>query len=854
VRSLEKQLPLAAFLLLTLLAVSITAAAYSEVRSTSRDLYAERLTRLGDQLLGSVQSSIGRSQETLAEVAANPVVVRALAEPTSARADSAAEVLRDVVRPGASTTAALWDLADELVADTRGGASGGSTPPPVVDEFTVTPFTAESDTSVYFSVVTPVRDGRRLVGLLQLRQRYGGSSSSATGETVEAILGETGRILLGSVGGAWSNLRTSIDPPPTEAISAQSVVSYVRAGERRVGHSRTVEGTPLTIVTEIGEDIVLGSSRAFLRRVGGIAALLLLAITGAAWVLGHRITGPLVRLRTAADELVTGEFRVRADEHGHSEIVQVAKAFNRMASETEGHMAALRSSEERFRTLVTATAQIVWWTDPEGNVTDAQPSWQSYTGQSFSNVRGAGWTGALHPDDAATALKVWKEAVTSRSLFENEYRIRRHDGQYRWFLVRAVPILAADGRIREWVATCTDITHRREAEERLQAKELELQRAQRLDAVGRLAGGIAHDFNNLLAAILAPAELASKQLPKEHPAQRDLDDIRNAALRATDLTRGLLAFGRRQVVAPVVVNLNDIVEAGGRLLQRVIGETVRLEVAPKAARSTVRVDRTQIEQIIMNLAVNARDAMPKGGRLTIETSNVDVDREMAAEHEGLDPGSYVVLAVTDTGTGMDVETQKQMFEPFFTTKAQDRGSGLGLSTVYGIVRQAHGHILVYSELGLGTTFKIFLPYVGENAAASVATSPEMTPPRGVETILLADDEEVIRRVGKRILEDLGYTVLSAASGREAVEMAKNHRGDIHLLVSDVVMPEKNGVEVWEALRLQRPALPALFLSGWASDAVVRHGILDGQVPFLPKPFSSSQLGLKVREVLDSQER
>lgn len=853
-RSLEKQLPLAAFSLLTLLAVSITAAAYREVRSTSRDLYAERLTRLGDQLLASVQTSISRSQETLTEAAANPVVVRSLVAPTSARADSAAEVLRDVLRPGASSIAALWDLADDLVADTRGGELRGSSSPPVVDEITVTPIVAESDTSVYFSVVAPVRDGRRLVGLIQLRQGYGGASSSTTGETVEAILGETGRILLGSVGGAWSNLRTSVDPPPMDAISTQGVASYVRAGERRVGHSSAVQGTPLMIVTEISEDVVLGSSRAFLRRVGGIAAVLLLAITGAAWLLGRRITGPLVRLRTAADDLVTGEYRVRADEHGHAEIVQVAKAFNRMASETAGHMAALRSSEARFRTLVTATAQIVWWTDAEGNVTDALPSWQSYTGQSFDEMRGAGWTGALHPDDAVTALSVWKEAVRSKSFFENEYRIRRHDGQYRWFLMRAVPILESDGRIREWVATCTDITHRREADEKLQAKELELQRSQRLDAVGRLAGGIAHDFNNLLAAILAPAELASKQLPKEHPAQRDLEDIRNAAVRATDLTRGLLAFGRRQVVAPVVVNLNEIVEAGGRLLKRVIGETVRLEVAAKASRPAVRVDRTQIEQIIMNLAVNARDAMPKGGRLTIETSNVDIDREMAAEHEGLEPGRYVVLAVTDTGTGMDVETQKQMFEPFFSTKSQDRGSGLGLSTVYGIVRQAHGHIWVYSELGLGTTFKILLPYVSENAAASVATPAEVAPPRGVETVLLADDEEVIRRVGKRILEDLGYTVLSAASGREAVEVANNHGGEIHLLVSDVVMPEKNGVEVWEELRLQRPALPALFLSGWASDAVVRHGILDGQVPFLPKPFSSSQLGLKVREVLDAQER
>jgi signal transduction histidine kinase/ActR/RegA family two-component response regulator len=444
--------------------------------------------------------------------------------------------------------------------------------------------------------------------------------------------------------------------------------------------------------------------------------------------------------------------------------------------------------------------------------------------------------------------------VKEKSLHETEYRIRRHDGEYRWFIVRAVPILDREGRVREWVATCTDISKRREAEDKLRTKELELQRSQRLDAVGRLAGGIAHDFNNMLAAIMGPAELAAGLLEEGHPVRDDLRDIRNAALRASELTRKLLQFGSQQVMTSVVLDVNEAVESAGRMLERIIGESIQLELSPRASHSTVRTDRTQFEQIIVNLAINARDAMPKGGRLTIETQTVDVEPGMSEEFHGMAPGRYVLLAVSDTGTGMDEDTQKQIFEPFFTTKSHEKGTGLGLSTVYGIVRQSGGHIWVYSELGYGSVFKILLPYVQERATDVGPAVHDQVTPRGKETILLAEDEDGIRRVGVRLLTELGYSVIPASNGREAVELAAKHNGSIDMLLSDVVMPEMNGIELWERLRMERPALPALFLSGWASDAVVRHGILDGQVPFLQKPFSSHQLGTKIREILDARNR
>jgi PAS domain S-box-containing protein len=595
----------------------------------------------------------------------------------------------------------------------------------------------------------------------------------------------------------------------------------------------------------------MAGTLAFVRRVGSIAAFFVAIMTIAAWLLGRRITGPLANLRQAAEGLGSGDYTRRAPEEGHAELVEVARAFNKMAAETEGHVVALKESEQRFRSLITATAQIVWWADPEGNVYQPIPSWQAFTGRTFDETKGAGWIGSIHPDDASNAVRVWTEAVKERSLHETEYRIRRHDGQYRWFIVRAVPILSVDGKVREWVATCTDISKRKEAEEKLKNKELELQRSQRLDAVGKLAGGIAHDFNNLLAAIMGPAELAMGQLQEGHPVRDDLRDIRNAALRASELTRKLLAFGRQTVMTPVVLDVNEGVESAGRLLRRLIGESIKLELAPRATHATVRTDRTQFEQVIVNLAVNARDAMPEGGRLTIETETVDIPAGASEQYRGLTPGRYVLLAVSDTGTGMDADTQKQIFEPFFTTKSHEKGTGLGLSTVYGIVRQSGGDIWVYSEVGHGSVFKVFLPYVDAKATDQPSNQDHVTP-RGSETVLLAEDEDGIRRVSVRLLTELGYQVIAARNGEEAVGLAAKHNGSIDILLSDVVMPEMNGLELWDRLRMDRPALPALFISGWASDAVVRHGILDGQVPFLQKPFSSRQLGLKLREILDAR--
>ena len=849
-RSLEKQLPLAAFALLTVVAAAITWAAYDHARSTTRSLYGERLTRMSTQLVTSMGPGIPTVIERLEEAARSPAVIAALGDGSSAADDSAKAALGRILAGSPNLLAGAWDLSGDLVVAVRADTAEWVSAPPLVEETTATPLIASETGIVHHGWVTPVREGRRLVGFVQVRQRIG-QSNPATGALLSGLLGESGRVLLGSPGGAWTDMSSVVEAPPTEVVGAEEAVSYARDGVRLLGVGRELPGTEIALVAEVGEGAALATARSALTRVGVVAALLVAAATFAAWMLGRRLTVPLAKLRGAAEGLGAGDYSMRAPEAGHPEIVRVAYAFNKMASEMAEHVGALQVSEERFRSLVTATAQIVWWTDAKGNVTQPLPSWQSFTGATFDEMRGTGWTSSIHPADAANALRVWKEAVQHHSLYEIEYRLRRHDGQYRWFLVRGVPILERDGTIREWVGTSTDITKRRETEEILHRKELELQRSQRLDAVGRLAGGVAHDFNNLLTTILGPAELAERQLPPGHPVRDELREIRDSARRASELTKKLLAFGRQQVMSPVVLDMNESVTSAAALLRRVIGESIVLDLALNAEKATVHVDSTQFEQIIVNLAVNARDAMPEGGRLTLETSNVTIDRASADEHHDLAPGDYVLLAVTDTGTGMSAETLKQVFEPFFTTKEHDKGTGLGLSTVYGIVRQSRGHIWVYSEPGLGSSFKLFFPHVDADAQKAPPASllPESLP-TGVETILFTEDDAGIGRLGLRILKEAGYTVLPARSGDEALALAASHGGDIHLLVSDVVMPEMNGIELWERLRAERPGLRALFISGWASEAVVRHGILDGRVPFLAKPFSARELTVRVRDVLD----
>lgn len=404
-------------------------------------------------------------------------------------------------------------------------------------------------------------------------------------------------------------------------------------------------------------------------------------------------------------------------------------------------------------------------------------------------------------------------------------------------------IFDSEGNVEGCFAVLTDITEYKRLEE-------QLRQSHKLEAIGRLAGGVAHDFNNMMTVVIGYGEYMLSSLEKGDSAYKIIEEIVNAGKRAASLTHQLLAFSRKQILQPQVLNLNTVVANIEKMLRRLIGEDIDLNLIPDPALGRVKVDPTQIDQIIMNLAINARDAMPQGGKLTIETANIELDEVYAKEHVAVKPGPYIILTVSDSGIGMDSETQSQIFEPFFTTKEEGKGTGLGLSTVYGIVKQSDGNIWVYSEPGQGTTFKIYLPRV-EEAVESVQGKEAPTEAlQGKETILLVEDEEMVRDLARLALVKNGYTVLEAPDGVEALNISEQYEGPVHLMITDVVMPRLGGREAAERLAPSRPDMRVLYMSGYTDNAIVHHGMLGPETRFIQKPFTPATLLRKMREVLE----
>jgi PAS domain S-box-containing protein len=422
-----------------------------------------------------------------------------------------------------------------------------------------------------------------------------------------------------------------------------------------------------------------------------------------------------------------------------------------------------------------------------------------------------------------------------------EKEFLRKDGSRIAVLIGIAALLSARGE-GECVAFVLDIRERKQLEQ-------QLRQAQKMEAVGRLAGGIAHDFNNLLGVIIGYSEILEERLGQDDPLRPKAEQIKKAGQRAAALTRQLLAFSRQQVLEPKVLDLNEVVTDTLKMLQRLIGEDIELVMVPGPDLGRVKVDQGQIEQVIMNLAVNARDAMPQGGKLTITTLNAELDEVYARQHPAAVSGSYVMLAVSDTGCGMDRETQGRIFEPFFTTKEQGKGTGLGLSTVYGVVKQSGGYIWVYSETGRGSTFKIYLPRIGEAMTVPDPGRGGKETARGWQTVLLVEDAEPLRELAHELLEECGYTVLEAANGADAIRVAEQHRRPIHLLFTDVVMPGMDGRKLAEHITRIYPEMKVLYVSGYTDDAIGHHGVLHSGIALLQKPFTRESLTRKVREVL-----
>ena len=453
------------------------------------------------------------------------------------------------------------------------------------------------------------------------------------------------------------------------------------------------------------------------------------------------------------------------------------------------------------------------------------------------------WRTLIHPDDRLRVIVLYEDVAKTARQANAEYRIQHRDGSVRWIDETIVPITDERGVVARLDGVARDVTEQRRLQEQLRL-------AQKMEAIGRLAGGIAHDFNNLLTVITSYSDLLLEEIGPQDPRRGDVDEIRKAAISAAGLTRQLLAFSRQQVLEPRVLDVNAVLTSAENLLKRLLSENVSLVTTLAPLLGAVKADPGQLEQVIVNLAVNARDAMPDGGKLTIETANVDMDEAYVRDHALARPGPYVMLGVSDTGSGMDEQTQRRIFEPFFTTKELGKGTGLGLATVYGIVKQSGGFIWVYSELGHGTTFKIYLPRVNEAVEAGTPRDQPKEAPRGTETVLLVEDAAAVRAVTRQVLDRLGYAVLEAPDGKAALHLATRHRGPIQLLLTDVVMPELGGRQLAEQLRSLRPELKVLYVSGYMDDAVVRHGVLEAGIAYLQKPFTPDTLARKVRAVLD----
>ena len=548
---------------------------------------------------------------------------------------------------------------------------------------------------------------------------------------------------------------------------------------------------------------------------------------------GHAPKVPIVVLTGLDDELLAVKaVRLGAQDYlvkGHVDGDLLVRSV-RYATERGRAMEALERREEHYRSLIENSLDVVSILNFDGTIRYASPSHERILGYSLTELVGQNILSLVHPGDAPSVQEAMKSPDRSESL---EFRFRHKDGSWRVLesFARNLSHLAGVSGI---VVNSRDVTDRKRLEE-------QLHHSQRLEAVGRLAGGVAHDFNNLLMIITGYSQMLVDGMHPEDPARADLMQVVKAAERATDLTRQLLAFSRRQVVRPAFLSLNTLVQDMDRMLRRVIGEDIELVTALAPALKTVRADPGQIEQVVVNIAVNARDAMPNGGKLTLETANLEVTEESGKMHVAPKPGDYVMLSMTDTGCGMDAQVLARVFEPFFTTKEQ--GTGLGLSTSYGIIKQSGGDIWVDSKPGHGTIFRIYLPIV-EQPADGLVVPLESPVSQGTETILLVEDEDGVRRVLETMLKRHGYEVLSSASATEAMTVADRHAGAIDLLVTDIVMPGMSGRKMAERMMEQRPSMRVLFVSGYGEPLDPQ-----GRTAFLQKPFTTEELALKIRDVL-----
>ncbi|HEX9716195.1 MAG TPA: ATP-binding protein [Desulfurivibrionaceae bacterium] len=536
----------------------------------------------------------------------------------------------------------------------------------------------------------------------------------------------------------------------------------------------------------------------------------------------------------------TDEIRL-LDELAHD--ISFAMEFAEQEESRRKAEAALRESQQLFATVANTSPALIWMSGLDKGCTWFNEPWLAFTGRSLEEERGDGWTAGVHADDLGHCLKIYTEAFEARQPFAMEYRLRRHDGEYRWLLDQGQPRYDASGAFAGFIGSCLDLTEHRSLEK-------QMRHAVKMESIGTLAGGVAHDFNNILMAIIGYGQLALMGMPENDPQRLNIKSMLEGADRAARLTKDLLLFSRKQISERKPVDLLGIINTVEKFIARVIGEDIVCETRLPDEPLIVLADSHQLEQVLMNLATNARDAMPKGGTFSITAEQTILHRDFIAAHGFGRPGPYALLTVSDSGCGMDEQTRNRIFDPFFTTKGVGKGTGLGLAVVYGIIKQHEGYINVYSEPDRGATFRLYLPLTVAETVEETGAPEEEAPAQGTETILIAEDDESLRTLAGAALTRFGYTVIEAVDGEEAVRKFKENQAAIQLLLFDIVMPKMNGQEAYEAINKIQPGIKTIFMSGYAPEMIREKAALKESTPLLAKPLSPTELLQKVREILD----
>ncbi|OGS01012.1 MAG: hypothetical protein A3G41_07155, partial [Elusimicrobia bacterium RIFCSPLOWO2_12_FULL_59_9] len=638
---------------------------------------------------------------------------------------------------------------------------------------------------------------------------------------------------------AWIGLTSSGTADGVElAAASQENVDYVchrsPAGKVFGGCLLAAEalrtGRP-THVENMGEATVCACLRVVALKLGCRCALVLPLITA------DRVLGVLVVYSCETHAMAEPEIELLAELAGDL-------AYGIAALRTRTERSQAENEVRKLLRVIEQSPVIILLTDREGKIEYVNSRFTKVTGYSRQEALGKNPRMLKSGATSSETYQALWSAISSGEEWRGELQNKKKNGELYWVSASISPLRSAEGNITHFVGIQEDVTEKK----MLQAQ---FQQAQKMEGVGRLAGGVAHDFNNLMTAVLSYCSFLTDALAPGDPRRQDVEEIERTAMRAAELTRQLLAFSRRQIISPRVLSVNGLILGMDKMLRRIIGEDVELAMLPNAPLDTALADPGQMEQVVVNLAVNARDAMPGGGKLILETSSVTLDSEFTRSHAGAAEGEFVLLTVSDTGEGISEEAKTRLFEPFFTTKEQGKGTGLGLATCYGIVKQNGGNIYVESEPGSGSTFKIFLPRVNgepENIEAPRQVGP---PPGGTETVLVAEDETTVRESVVRTLQKHGYTVLSASDGEQALRLAaRESPGKIDLLLTDIVMPQMSGTELAGRIQQRRPGLRILLTSGYTDEKIFSGGILPSGISFMPKPFSPETLLFKVREVLD----